>query len=123
MTWGDRSPVPRFPVLCPGMRAWAWVVGRRAVRREGGSRRGEAMVRRRGEGEGGALQGRAVGGRAGKVGLTRLLAVLIRTDSYTFLFSFDDGDRSSGVPGWEKLAGLRRTRGLGLGWAGDDGGL
>jgi hypothetical protein len=98
-------------------------VGRRGVRHEGGSRRGEAMVRLRGEGESGALQGRAVGGRAGKIGLTRLLAVLIRTDSYTFLFSFDDGDRSSGVPGWEKLAGLRRTRGLGLGWAGDDGGL
>lgn len=61
MTWGDRSPVPRFPVLCPGVGVWAWVVGRRAVRREGGSRRGEAMVRRRGEGEGGTLQGRAVG--------------------------------------------------------------
>lgn len=72
---------------------------------------------------GSALHRRAVPGKAGKVEMTRALGVSIRSDSYTFLFSFDDGDRSSGVPGWEKLAGLRRTRGLGLGWAGDDGGL
>jgi len=49
--------------------------GRRAVGREGESRRGGVIVRWRGEGWGQRSPSQGVAGKAGKIGMARALAV------------------------------------------------